>query len=305
MRRISLLVVIFTLAVSSSLFAQVVKERIDLTPIIEGSVTSARAQGLIPINHTPCDAGSVTCGATRTGRVSVDSCNSNNIYAVGYSFNGTQGQVITISGQSFQFAATVILADGRGSATILAQHDVFNLGETARISNFTLPFTGPYIVLITPLTTVTFGDYTLTVSCQSQPGSCSETATTACMLSNRFRVAVRYRDSFDNNSANVSALRKPVTGFSNPAYETSFFYFNDPNNIEMMVKLLDQGNTNSAGQRTIAVLFGSATPLRIQVDITDTQTGATRTYHSLFNEMKGTTDFTAFVKCVKWEDRPR
>jgi len=126
--------------------------------------------------------------------------------------------------------------------------------------------------------------------------SCSQTTTTACMLNNRFQVSVRYRGAFDNSTPSSSALRKSVSGFANPAYETAFFYFNDPNNIEMMVKLLDQGNTDSSNRRTIAVLFGSATPLRIEVTITDTLTGASKTYNSFFNEMKGTTDFTAFVK---------
>lgn len=299
MRNVSVLIVVLTLVFGSSLVAQVAKEHIDLTPLVERTVAGARAQGLIPIPHTPCSAGSLSCGGTQSGRVSTDSCSADNIYAVGYSFNGTQGQTVTISGTSFQFAATVILVDGRGSAAILAQNDVFQLGQTARISNFSLPYTGPYIIFITPLTAVTFGDYTLSLTCGSAPpptGSCSESSTTACMLSGRFRVSVRYRGAFDNNAPNTGALRKSVVGFANPAYETAFFYFNDSNNIEMMVKMLDQGNTNSGGQRTIAVLFGSATPLRIEVTITDTQTGATKTYNSFFNEMKGTTDFTAFVK---------
>jgi hypothetical protein len=64
----------------------------------------------------------------------------------------------------------------------------------------------------------------------------------------------------------------------------------------MMAKLLDQGTTNSAGQRTVAVLFGTATPLRIELTITDTQTGAVKRYTSQYGSQAGSTDFTAFVK---------
>ncbi len=298
MRRISAVAVI-TLVFCATAFAQVgevEKGPVDLSSLIERTALGARQAGLVlnPIPHTPCEAGSLSCSQTANGRVSTDSCNSSNVFGVGYTFTGTAGQRITVAGRSFDFAATVIIATLSG--TVLAQDDKFSKGDTATISNFPLPSSGTFLVIITPLTTVTFGDYTLTLTCPAQTGACVENSTTACMLNSRFRVSVRYRDNFDNNTANVDALKKSVVGFSNAAYETSFFYFNDSNNIEMMVKLLDQGNTDSAGRRTIAVLFGSATPLRVQVTITDTQTGASKSYTSFFNEMKGTTDFTAFVK---------
>lgn len=125
---------------------------------------------------------------------------------------------------------------------------------------------------------------------------CSPSATTACLLNNRFRVTVRYRGGFDNNAADTSAKVKSVTGFANPSFETAFFYFNSDSNIEMMIKMLDQGNQNSQGQPTIALLFGTATPLRIELNVTDTTTGVSRNYTSEFAAMKGTTDFNAFVK---------
>jgi hypothetical protein len=87
-----------------------------------------------------------------------------------------------------------------------------------------------------------------------------------------------------------------VTGFASSNFETAFFYFNSSDNVEVLLKMLDQGNTDSQGHPTIAVLFGSATPLRVEITITDTLTGATRTYSSAFSSMQGATDFTAFVK---------
>ena len=127
-------------------------------------------------------------------------------------------------------------------------------------------------------------------------GPCVQDATTACVLNNRFRATVRFRGAFDNNPADTSASRKPVNGFANPNFETVFFFFNSVDNIEVLLKMLDQGNTNGAGQPTIAVLFGSATPLRTEVTITDTTNGVTKTYTSQFNTQQGGTDFTAFVK---------
>jgi len=130
----------------------------------------------------------------------------------------------------------------------------------------------------------------------AQTSNCTPNATTACALSNRFRVTVRFRNGFDNSPADANANVKNVTGFANPSFETVFFYFNSESNIEMMVKILDQGNTNSQGQPTIAVLFGSATPLRVELTIFDTLKQVTKTYSSAFGKMQGVTDFSAFVK---------
>ena len=135
-----------------------------------------------------------------------------------------------------------------------------------------------------------------TGSCGGGGGSCTPDNRTACMLNNRFRVTVRFRSGFDNNPVDTDAFLKPVSGFADPNFETSFFYFNSVNNIEMMVKMLDQGNVDAQGHPTVAVLFGVATPLRIQVTIYDTVRATTKTYTSTFNSMQGVTDFTAFVK---------
>ena len=130
----------------------------------------------------------------------------------------------------------------------------------------------------------------------AQPQTCVPNATTACLLNNRFRATVRYRGAFDNQPADTQASVKPVTGFGSATSETVFFYFNSANNIEMLVKMLDQGNTTTGGQQTIAVLYGSATPLRIELTITDMRTGAVKNYTSPFAAMTGGTDFLAFVK---------
>jgi hypothetical protein len=149
-------------------------------------------------------------------------------------------------------------------------------------------------VSISPYATST--TYTLAVGKPVASGTCAATTSTACVLNNRFQVKVRYRSGFDNNPADTDAQVKPVTGFATTSFETAFFYFNSSSNIEMMLKILDQGNTNGAGQPTIAVLFGSATPLRTELTVTDTLKGTSKTYVSAFNSMQGATDFTAFVK---------
>ncbi len=126
--------------------------------------------------------------------------------------------------------------------------------------------------------------------------TCTPNSTTACMLNNRFKVQVKYRNAFDTLTPDTNASVKSVTGFASASAESAFFYFSSDSNIEMMVKILDQGNTNAQGQPTIAVLFATATPLGIQLTITDMTNNVTKPYSIPFGKMAGGTYFDAFVK---------
>ncbi len=126
-------------------------------------------------------------------------------------------------------------------------------------------------------------------------GDCVSDAYSTCMLG-RFMVQARYRNGFDDGPVNTQALAKVTAAFAESNYATSFFYFNNPNNVEVMVKLLDQGN-HLGSIPTIAVITGVATPLRVEVSVTDTSSsGATKTYISEYGTQAGVTDFTAFFR---------
>ena len=240
---------------------------------------------------TPCAAGTMSCGQTATGRVSVDSCQTNGIYAVGYTFNGTAGQKVTISGRSLEFAATILLADGRGSAAILARDDQFVNGATATISNFTLPYTGPYVIIITPLVAFEFGDYTLTLTCDNNTGACSTTATTACLLDGRFRVSIAYVNQFANPPAPGTFLgAKLISGSQNPDVAT--FGISSAQAIEVVVRIQD---ARPFGLNRFDVYYGGLTDLEYTVSITDTQKGTSKTYRNPPGTVGGSVDRTTFT----------
>jgi hypothetical protein len=126
-------------------------------------------------------------------------------------------------------------------------------------------------------------------------GECVPDAYSVCAFS-RFKVEVRYRNGFDNAPVDTQALARVNAGFVDPKYQTSFFYFNNPNNAEVMVKLLDQGN-QLGGVPMIAVVTGIATPLRVEVSVTDTSSGGgTKRFISEHGAQAGVTDFTAFPR---------
>lgn len=68
----------------------------------------------------------------------------------------------------------------------------------------------------------TGGAYCAETSAPTTP--CTVDATTACLLGDRFRATLRYRNGFDNSPADTDAIRKPVIGFANPSFEKVFFY---------------------------------------------------------------------------------
>ena len=241
---------------------------------------------------TACFAGTMTCGQTATGRVSVDSCESDGLYAVGYAFNGVAGNRITIAGRSAEFAATVILADGRtGNNTIYAQEDVFVDGQTATISNFLLPVTGPYIIFITPGVRFEFGDYTLTVTCPTVNSNCTANATTACLLDGRFRVSINYINQFANPPAPGTFLAaKLVAGTQNPDVAT--FGISSAQAIEVVVRIQD---TRPFGLNRFDVYYGGLTDLEYTVSVTDTVKGTTKTYRNPPGTVGGLVDRTTFT----------
>ena len=242
---------------------------------------------------TSCFGGNLSCGQTVTGRVSVDSCESGGKYAVGYSFNGTAGNRVTLSGFSAQFPASILLVDGRqGNSTLYARDDKFVTGSTAVISNFTLPYTGPYLVFITPDIPNTFGDYAVTLSCQSSnTGACVTSATTACLLNDRFRVSVAYVNQFANPPAPGTLLgTKLLAGSQNPDVAT--FGISGALAVEVVVRIQD---ARPFGLNRFDVYYGGLTDLEYTVSVTDTQKGTTKTFRNPPGVVGGGVDRSTFT----------
>jgi hypothetical protein len=238
-----------------------------------------------PVNIlTPCFAGTITCGQTKTGRVSVDSCESSNLYAVGYTYSGVAGQTITVSAVSFDFAMTVVVADGRPNtpATILAQKDVFQVGQTATLT-YTLPFTGSYIIMVTPGTLVTFGNYSLTVTCTSAPNptSCTENASTICLNNGRFALSVAWQTN-DGKSGSGTGVKM--------TNDTGYFWFFGSTNVELVIKVLDGRAVNGK----FWVFYGALSNVGYTLTVRDTQTGQVKTYVNPLNNLASVADTSAF-----------
>ena len=83
-------------------------------------------------------------------------------------------------------------------------------------------------------------------------------AGTLCLVDGRFQVSATWSNQFDGASGAAGAITNTdVAGF---------LYFTDPNNIELIVKVLDFGDR-------VLFFYGQLTNLRFTISVLDTRTG--------------------------------
>lgn len=108
--------------------------------------------------------------------------------------------------------------------------------------------------------------YTLAVAKPVTSGTCTATSTALCLNGGRFRVEVSYvSPSASGNGTGVSLTT-----------DTGYFWFFSSANVEVMVKVVDGRGVNGK----FWVFAAGLTNVDTLIRITDTQTGAVRTYRN-------------------------
>ncbi|HEV8232021.1 MAG TPA: PPC domain-containing protein, partial [Thermoanaerobaculia bacterium] len=154
--------------------------------------------------------GKLVCPSSGTGGSlsSADCRLDDGSYIDLWQFNGTAGETVTIEMSSALFDTYLFLLDP--TPTVVAQNDDIESGITNSRIVFTLTASGTWTVGATSLAPNQFGDYSLTLQCESGPppatptptatstpvvptatpipGPCVVDATTLCLNNGRFRV---------------------------------------------------------------------------------------------------------------------
>jgi trypsin-like peptidase len=116
-----------------------------------------------------------------------------------------------------------------------------------------------------------------------QPGTgggvCKPDKFTLCQMGKRFRVQVAWTNQFDGSSGSGLAIASTDS--------TGFFYFTDPSNYELIVKILNFAPV-------IKVFYGELTDLQFTITITDTSNGTVKTYQNTPGDC-GAIDENAFT----------
>jgi hypothetical protein len=125
----------------------------------------------------------------------------------------------------------------------------------------------------------------------AQPGACTPSSTVVCLLSNRFRVKIDYVNPFSNppnQPGTFLAARLLSTPSANP--DTGLFGFDSAQAVEVVVRVQD---TRPFAPR-FDIYYGGMTDVEYTITVTDTQTGATRSYHNNAGTVGGGVDRTSF-----------
>jgi hypothetical protein len=112
-----------------------------------------------------------------------------------------------------------------------------------------------------------------------QSGACSPDAETLCLLDGRFAVRVQWQ------TGRGSGVGRAIPGTD----ATGFFWFFAPGNLELAVKLID----GRALTGKFWVFYGALTDVGYLLTVTDTATGATRSYRNSPGNFCGRGDTTA------------
>jgi hypothetical protein len=125
------------------------------------------------------------------------------------------------------------------------------------------------------------------VSTDAPVAPCVASSTTLCLNNSRFEVRTHWRSSTANGDATAVPL--------DFAPDSGLFYFFNPTNIEMLVKVL-----NACGDpfNHYWVFYAATTNVELTVTVVDTQTGKTQVYFNPLNTAAAPVqDTDAFATC--------
>jgi len=114
------------------------------------------------------------------------------------------------------------------------------------------------------------------------PTPCVVNASTLCLNGGRFKVQVAWHVPTNGTGGDASAV--PLTT------DTGYFWFFSANNIELVVKVVDGRPANGK----FWVFYGALSNVEYFVNVTDTQTGVTKTYSNPNGQQSSVADTAAF-----------
>jgi hypothetical protein len=126
------------------------------------------------------------------------------------------------------------------------------------------------------------------------PVPCVESQETLCLAGGRFEVRVTWRD-FSGNTGVANA--EPLTS------DTGYFWFFDPANVEIVLKVLDARSINDF----FWVFYGALSNVEYTISVHDTETGEGKTYFNPANRFASAGDTGAIpgASVLPWGERAR
>ena len=170
----------------------------------------------------------------------------------------------------------VLLADGRIVGQLLGSCGSNTGDDCDATSNSTID--GAFAVSYPQL------ERWLNASGTSTPPAttCVPNATTLCLNGNRFQAQVSWRVASQGTAGNGTAIS--LSG------DTGYFWFFSSGNVELVVKALDGRAVNGY----FWIFYGALSDVEYTLTVTDTATGAVKTYSNPQGRLASTADTSAF-----------
>jgi ELWxxDGT repeat protein len=116
---------------------------------------------------------------------------------------------------------------------------------------------------------------------EAAEATCAPSSTRLCLNNGRFAVEARWSAQGNTGTGQVVAL---------PGGDTGYFWFFDPDNVEVVVKVLDGRTLNDK----FWVFYGALSDVEYTLTVTDTVTGAVKTYTNPKGRLASVADTGAF-----------
>jgi ELWxxDGT repeat protein len=112
-------------------------------------------------------------------------------------------------------------------------------------------------------------------------GTCEPSQNQLCLLGGRYAVRARWRDFAGNTGEGQT---QTLTG------DTGAFWFFDPVNLEVVLKVIDGASVNGKTW----VFYGALSTVEYSLEVTDVVTGQVKTYRNQAGELASRADLSAF-----------
>jgi hypothetical protein len=269
------------LTIAQPVFATPVKDR-------SGSGKPAKAlslrasPGLSPLAPSACVPSAISCDSTVSGTLAADDCPfGDDTYYDQWTFSATEGETVRIA-MNAGYDTVLYLFNSSG------QQVAFNddISETNRNSliTYNVTATDTYTIWANSFD-VDFGPYSLDLQCSGvgPPPTCTSSATELCLNGGRFRVSVIF------SAPSVGITNAPAQAVSLTS-DTGYFWFFTSNNIELVIKAVD----GRAFNQHYWVFYGALSDVEYTITVTDTVTGAIKTYSNAAGHLASVADTPAF-----------
>lgn len=218
-----------------------------------------------------------------------------------FAFNGAAGTVIRATASSHIEGQDMRMQIYSPSGVALADVDCFAncCGVCAASRDLMLSETGAYSLVVMENGANNGNEYDVSLTCLSGncpvgvPEACVPSETSLCLLDGRFSARLRWSDGGPAGLRDAF-VADPKTDSATAASGIFYFFGDDPNNWEILVKMLDGCETN----HRFWVLVSASTGFQWELEIRDETTGITKTFsHPLDGNASGIADFEAFATC--------